>query len=209
MLFRSSIGDYVVHEDHGLGIYRGIEKIERDRVTKDYIKIEYGDGGNLYIAATSLDRIQKYAGADAKAPKLNKLGGTEWKKTKKKVKGAVQQIAGELVSLYAARQSSAGFQYGPDTVWQREFEELFPYEETDDQIDAIEATKADMESKKIMDRLICGDVGYGKTEIALRAAFKAIQESKQVVYLVPTTILAQQHYNTFNQIGRASCRERV
>ncbi len=194
-----SIGDYVVHEDHGLGIYRGIEKIERDRVTKDYIKIEYGDGGNLYIAATSLDRIQKYAGADAKAPKLNKLGGTEWKKTKKKVKGAVQQIAGELVSLYAARQSSAGFQYGPDTVWQREFEELFPYEETDDQIDAIEATKADMESKKIMDRLICGDVGYGKTEIALRAAFKAIQESKQVVYLVPTTILAQQHYNTFNQ----------
>lgn len=111
----------------------------------------------------------------------------------------MQQIAGELVSLYAARQSSAGFQYGPDTVWQREFEELFPYEETDDQIDAIEATKADMESKKIMDRLICGDVGYGKTEIALRAAFKAIQESKQVVYLVPTTILAQQHYNTFNQ----------
>lgn len=194
-----SIGDYVVHEDHGLGIYRGIEKIERDRVTKDYIKIEYGDGGNLYIAATCLDRIQKYAGAEAKAPKLNKLGGTEWKKTKKKVKGAVQQIAGELVSLYAARQSSAGFQYGPDTVWQREFEELFPYEETEDQLDAIEATKADMESKKIMDRLICGDVGYGKTEIALRAAFKAIQESKQVVYLVPTTILAQQHYNTFNQ----------
>ncbi len=194
-----SIGDYVVHEDHGLGIYRGIEKIERDRVTKDYIKIEYGDGGNLYIAATCLDRIQKYAGAEAKAPKLNKLGGTEWKRTKKKVKGAVQQIAGELVSLYAARQSSAGFQYGPDTVWQREFEELFPYEETEDQIDAIEATKADMESKKIMDRLICGDVGYGKTEIALRAAFKAIQESKQVVYLVPTTILAQQHYNTFNQ----------
>lgn len=194
-----SVGDYVVHEDHGLGIYRGIEKIERDRVTKDYIKIEYGDGGNLYIAATCLDRIQKYAGAQAKAPKLNKLGGTEWKKTKKKVKGAVQQIAGELVTLYAARQSSSGFQYGPDTVWQKEFEELFPYEETEDQIDAIEATKADMESKKIMDRLICGDVGYGKTEIALRAAFKAIQESKQVVYLVPTTILAQQHYNTFNQ----------
>ncbi|MDO5549844.1 MAG: transcription-repair coupling factor [Lachnospiraceae bacterium] len=194
-----AIGDYVVHEDHGLGIYRGIEKIERDRVTKDYIKVEYGDGGNLYIPATRLDRIQKYAGSEAKRPKLNKLGGTEWKKTKTKVKGAVQQIAKDLVELYAARQSTSGFQYGPDTVWQREFEELFPYEETDDQLDAIEATKADMESRRIMDRLVCGDVGYGKTEIALRAAFKAVQESKQVVYLVPTTILAQQHYNTFVQ----------
>ncbi len=194
-----AVGDYVVHEDHGLGIYRGIEKIERDRVTKDYIKVEYGDGGNLYIPATRLDRIQKYAGSEAKQPKLNKLGGTEWKKTKTKVKGAVQQIAKDLVELYAARQSAVGFQYGPDTVWQREFEELFPYEETDDQADAIEATKADMESRKVMDRLICGDVGYGKTEIALRAAFKAVQESKQVVYLVPTTILAQQHYNTFVQ----------
>lgn len=194
-----AVGDYVVHEDHGLGIYQGIEKVERDRVVKDYIKIEYGDGGRLYIPATRLDRIQKYAGAEGKRPKLNRLGGTEWKKTKTKVKGAVQQIAKELVELYAARQSSSGFQYGPDTVWQREFEELFPYEETEDQLEAIEATKADMESKKIMDRLVCGDVGYGKTEIALRAAFKAVQESKQVVYLVPTTILAQQHYNTFIQ----------
>lgn len=194
-----AIGDYVVHEDHGLGIYRGIEKIERDRVTKDYIKVEYGDGGNLYIAATCLDRIQKYAGAGAKTPKLNKLGGNEWRKTKTKVKGAVQEIAKDLVKLYAARQASSGFQYGPDTVWQKEFEELFPYEETEDQLDAIEATKADMESPKIMDRLICGDVGYGKTEIALRAAFKAVQESRQVAYLVPTTILAQQHYNTFVQ----------
>ncbi len=194
-----AVGDYVVHEDHGLGIYQGIEKVERDRVVKDYIKIEYGDGGRLYIPATRLDRIQKYAGSEARRPKLNKLGGTEWKKTKTKVKGAVQQIAKELVELYAARQSDSGFQYGPDTVWQREFEELFPYEETEDQLEAIEATKADMESKKIMDRLVCGDVGYGKTEIALRAAFKAVQESKQVVYLVPTTILAQQHYNTFVQ----------
>ncbi|MDO5415644.1 MAG: transcription-repair coupling factor [Lachnospiraceae bacterium] len=193
------VGDYVVHEDHGLGIYRGIEKIQRDRVTKDYIKVEYGDGGNLFIPATRLDRIQKYAGSEAKAPKLNKLGGSEWKKTKTKVKGAVQEIAKDLVQLYAARQSASGFQYGPDTVWQREFEELFPYEETDDQMDAIEAAKADMESRKIMDRLICGDVGYGKTEIALRIAFKAVQESRQVVYLVPTTILAQQHYNTFIQ----------
>ena len=194
-----SVGDYVVHEEHGLGIYKGIEKVERDKVIKDYIKIEYGDGGNLYLPATRLESIQKYAGAEAKKPKLNKLGGTEWNKTKTRVRGAVQEIAKDLVKLYAARQEKAGFQYGPDTVWQREFEELFPYDETDDQLDAIDAVKKDMESRKIMDRLICGDVGYGKTEVALRAAFKAVQDSKQVVYLVPTTILAQQHYNTFVQ----------
>ncbi|MEG2350054.1 MAG: transcription-repair coupling factor [Hungatella sp.] len=194
-----AVGDYVVHEDHGLGIYRGMEKIEQDKVIKDYLKIEYGDGGNLYLPATRLDGIQKYAGADAKAPKLNRLGGEQWNKTKAKVKGAVKEIAKDLVELYATRQETSGFTYGADTVWQKEFEELFPYEETDDQLDAIEATKRDMESQKIMDRLICGDVGYGKTEIALRAAFKAIQDSKQVVYLVPTTILAQQHYNTFIQ----------
>ncbi len=194
-----SIGDYVVHESHGLGIYRGIEKIERDHVIKDYIKVEYGDGGNLYLPATRLDGIQKYAGADAKTPKLNKLGGSEWGKTKTRVRTAVREIAKELVELYAARRDSEGFQYGPDTVWQKEFEEMFPYEETEDQLAAIEDTKKDMESRKIMDRLICGDVGYGKTEIALRAAFKAVQEGKQVVYLVPTTILAQQHYNTFVQ----------
>ena len=194
-----SVGDYVVHEEHGLGIYKGIEKVERDKVIKDYIKIEYGDGGNLYLLATRLESIQKYAGAEAKKPKLNKLGGTEWNKTKTRVRGAVQEIARDLVKLYAARQEKAGFQYGTDTVWQREFEELFPYDETDDQMDAIDAVKKDMESRRIMDRLICGDVGYGKTEVALRAAFKAVQDSKQVVYLVPTTILAQQHYNTFVQ----------
>ena len=194
-----SVGDYVVHEEHGLGIYKGIEKVERDKVIKDYIKIEYGDGGNLYLPATRLESIQKYAGAEAKKPKLTKLGGAEWNKTKTRVRGAVQEIAKDLVKLYAARQEKAGFQYGPDTVWQREFEELFPYDETDDQMDAIDAVKKDMESRKIMDRLICGDVGYGKTEVALRAAFKAVQDSKQVVYLVPTTILAQQHYNTFVQ----------
>lgn len=194
-----SVGDYVVHESHGLGIYKGIEKIEQDHVIKDYIKVEYGDGGNLYLPATRLDGIQKYAGADAKVPKLNKLGGTEWTKTKTKVRTAVREIAKELVELYAARQDAEGFQYGPDTVWQKEFEEMFPYDETDDQLTAIDDTKRDMESKKIMDRLICGDVGYGKTEIALRAAFKAVQEEKQVVYLVPTTILAQQIYNTFVQ----------
>ena len=195
-----SIGDYVVHEKHGLGIYRGIEKVEVDKIVKDYIKIEYRDGSNLYILATQLDALQKYTGADAdRKPKLNKLGTQEWNRTKTKVRGAVKNIAKELVELYAARQEKEGYVCGPDTVWQREFEEMFPYEETDDQLMAIEDTKKDMESTKIMDRLVCGDVGYGKTEIALRAAFKAVQESRQVVYLVPTTILAQQHYNTFVQ----------
>jgi transcription-repair coupling factor (superfamily II helicase) len=194
-----NVGDYVVHENHGLGIYRGIEKIEVDKVTKDYIKIEYGGGGVLYILATGLDVIQKYAGADAKKPKLNKLNSPEWKNTKTKVKGAVKEIAKELVELYASRQRIQGYQFGSDTVWQNEFEEMFPYEETDDQLRAISETKRDMESSKIMDRLVCGDVGYGKTEIAIRAAFKAVSDGKQVVILVPTTILAQQHYNTFVQ----------
>lgn len=192
-------GDYVVHENHGLGIYQGIEKVEVDTVTRDYMKISYADGGILYIPATQMDLIQKYAGADAKPPKLNKLGTPQWKKTKGQVKKAVQLIAKDLVKLYATRQQTEGYVYGPDTVWQREFEEMFPFEETEDQLRAIEDTKKDMESTKIMDRLICGDVGYGKTEIAIRAAFKAVQEGKQVVYLVPTTILAQQHYNTFIQ----------
>lgn len=192
-------GDYVVHESHGLGIYQGIEKIEVEKVAKDYMKISYAAGGNLYIPATQLDLIQKYADSDAKKPKLNRLGGQEWAKTKSRVRGAVKEIAKDLVELYAARQENKGFVYGEDTLWQKEFEEMFPFEETEDQMLAIEATKRDMESNKIMDRLICGDVGYGKTEIAIRAAFKAVQENKQVVYLAPTTILAQQHYNTFTQ----------
>mgnify|MGYP003177884835 FL=1 len=195
-----SIGDFVVHEKHGLGIYRGIEKVEVDRIVKDYIKIEYRGGSNLYIPATQLDCLQKYSGADAsKAPKLNKLGTQEWNKTKSKVRGAVKNIAKELVELYAVRQEKEGYVCGPDTVWQKEFEEMFPYEETEDQLSAIEDAKRDMESTRIMDRLICGDVGYGKTEVALRAAFKEVQESRQVAYLAPTTILAQQIYNTFVQ----------
>lgn len=194
-----NIGDYVVHENHGLGIYRGIEKIEVDKVIKDYIKIEYGGGGVLYILATGLDVIQKYAGADAGKHKLNKLNSVEWKNTKTKVKSAVKEIARELVELYAKRQQKEGYAFSTDTVWQNEFEEMFPYEETDDQLRAIEETKRDMESNKIMDRLVCGDVGYGKTEIAIRAAFKAVADGRQVVVLVPTTILAQQHYNTFIQ----------
>ena len=189
----------VVHENHGLGIYRGIEKLEVDKKIKDYIKIEYQGGSNLYILATQLDMIQKYAGKDARKPKLNKLGGQEWTRTKNRVRGAVKQIAGDLVKLYAQREQQNGYAFGEDTVWQREFEELFPFDETEDQILAIEATKTDMQSHKIMDRLICGDVGYGKTEVAIRAAFKAVQDSKQVAYLAPTTILAQQIYDTFSQ----------
>ena len=194
-----NIGDYVVHENHGLGIYRGIEKVEVDHVVKDYIKIEYAGGSNLYILATQLDMIQKYADSEAKKPKLNRLGGQEWNKTKSKVKKSVAEIAKELVELYAIRQNGQGYAFSPDTEWQKEFEEMFPFEETDDQLNAINEVKKDMESTKIMDRLICGDVGFGKTEIAIRAAFKAIQDNKQVAYLVPTTVLAQQHYKTFKQ----------
>ncbi|MDO5409554.1 MAG: transcription-repair coupling factor [Lachnospiraceae bacterium] len=193
-------GDYVVHESHGLGVYRGVQKMESKGITRDYLKIEYGDGGNLYVPITQFDLVQKYASSDAdKTPKLNRLGGKEWKQTHAKVKGAVQQIAKELVTLYAARQSKKGYQFSEDTVWQAEFEEMFPYTETEDQLEAIQSVKNDMESPKIMDRLVCGDVGFGKTEVAIRAAFKAVQDGKQVVYLCPTTILAQQHYNTFVQ----------
>lgn len=192
-------GDYIVHEEHGLGIYEGMEKMEVDGVERDYIKITYADNGRLYIPASMLSSVQKYAGGEEKKVRLNKLGTPAWLKTKQSVKKAVWKIAEDLVELYAKRQESAGYVYGEDTVWQREFEEMFPFEETQDQIKAIEDTKRDMESTKVMDRLICGDVGYGKTEIAIRAAFKAVQEGKQVAYLAPTTILAQQHFNTFSQ----------
>jgi len=193
------VGDYVVHDSFGIGIYCGIEKIQVDQIQKDYMRIEYRAGGVLYVPATNLDVIMKYASSDAKKPKINKLGTKEWTQTTSKVRTAVNEVADELVSLYAKRQGQTGYQFGADTVWQREFEELFPYEETEDQIDAIEATKADMESTKIMDRLVCGDVGFGKTEVAIRAAFKAVQDGKQVAFLVPTTILAEQHYNTFSE----------
>ena len=193
-----NIGDYVVHENHGLGIYKGIEKIKVEGVEKDYIKITYADNSSLYVLATQLDRLQKYADQDVeKKPKLNSLSGKEWSKTRAKVHGAVEEVAKELVRLYAIRQKAEGYKFSKDTVWQQEFEEMFPYEETDDQLNAIQDTKNDMESGRVMDRLICGDVGYGKTEVAIRAAFKAIQDGKQVAYLVPTTVLASQHYSTF------------
>ena len=199
-LSQLKIGDYVVHESHGLGIYKGIEQIERNGAFKDYIKIEYAKGSCLYIQATQLERLQKYGSSEEhKSLRLQVLGGNEWKNTKARVRAAVKDIAEDLVRLYAVRSEGNGYSYGPDTVWQREFEELFPYEETEDQLKAIEDTKTDMESKKIMDRLICGDVGYGKTEVALRAAFKAVQESRQVALLVPTTILAHQHFMTFTE----------
>lgn len=194
-----TVGDYVVHESYGVGVYRGIEKITSDMVTKDYMKIEYAGDSNLYVPVSSFDMLRKYASAQARKPKINKLGTQEWNKTKTKVREAVDGVAKELVDLYAKRGNMRGFTYSKDTVWQKEFEELFPYDETEDQLAAIEATKNDMESGKIMDRLICGDVGYGKTEIAIRAAFKAVMEGKQVLFLVPTTILAQQHYSTFVQ----------
>ncbi len=193
------VGDYVVHEDAGIGIYRGIEQVSIDDVESDYIKIEYAGGSNYFISVTCLDKIQKYADAETEKVKINKLGGSEWQRTKNRVRREMQVVAHDLVNLYAARQSRTGFACGPDTVWQTEFEDLFPFEETEDQRTAIEAVKKDMESGKIMDRLICGDVGFGKTEIAIRAAFKIVQEGKQCAVLVPTTILAQQHYTTFSQ----------
>lgn len=194
-----NVGDYVVHENYGLGIYRGMEKITVENAIKDYLKIEYAKGSNLYVPATQFSCIQKYgiSSDNNKKIKINSLSSTEWQNTKEKVKKAVVKVAKELVSLYALRQKDKGFVYSKDSEWQKEFEEKFPYEETEGQLNAINDVKKDMESTKIMDRLICGDVGYGKTEVAIRAAFKAVQENKQVAYLVPTTILAEQHYNTF------------
>ncbi len=194
-----NIGDYVVHINHGIGIFKGVEKITLDGISKDYVKIGFADGGNIYAPTNQLDLVQKYIGKDAKNIKLNKLGGAEWKKTTERAKKAVVVLAKELLRLYAEREASKGYVYSEDTVWQREFEDAFLYNETDDQLNAINDTKEDMESTKVMDRLICGDVGYGKTEVAIRAAFKAVQDGKQVAYLCPTTILAQQHYSSFKQ----------
>ncbi len=190
-------GDYVVHETHGVGIYQGIVQLEQNGASHDFFKIQYRDSGVLYVPTTSLELLQRYVGGEDAKPKVNRLGGQEWNRTKNKVKESVSKLAEKLVRLYSARQGTRGFAFSPDTVWQREFEDSFPFEETDDQLAAIEDTKKDMESDRIMDRLICGDVGYGKTEIAIRAAFKAVQDNKQVALLAPTTILAQQHYNTF------------
>jgi len=195
-----TIGDYVVHEAHGIGIYRGIEHIEIDGIIRDYVRIEYAGNSFVNVIASNLESLQKFASADSeKRIKLNKIGTNEWNKTRQRVKASVEGVAKNLVALYAERSLNKGFVYGPDTVWQQEFEEMFPYEETEDQERAIRDVKRDMQSSRIMDRLICGDVGFGKTEVAIRAAFKAVQEGKQAAFLVPTTILAEQHYNTFVQ----------
>ena len=192
-----NIGDYVVHNAHGIGVYHGIEQVNADGISKDYLKIEYAGGNILYVSTTQMEQVQKYVGAEKGSLKLNKLGGSDWSKTKARARRAVEIAAKDMISLYARRELSKGFAFSKDLVWQQEFEAKFPFQETLDQLNAIKEVKQDMESSKVMDRLICGDVGYGKTEVALRAAFKAVQDSKQVVCLVPTTVLAQQHYNTF------------
>ena len=193
------IGDYVVHENHGIAIFKGIEKVVTEGITKDYLKLGYEDDAVLYVSINQLDMIQKYISGGSAVPKLNKLGSKNWGVAKAKAKKVVEELAKDLVKLYAKRQQSKGFMYSKDNIWQTEFEDNFPYQETDDQINAIFDVKKDMESGKVMDRLICGDVGFGKTEVAIRAAFKAVQDRKQVVFLVPTTILASQHFQNFNK----------
>ncbi|TCW32024.1 transcription-repair coupling factor [Thermohydrogenium kirishiense] len=194
-----TVGSYVVHVNYGIGKYEGIEKITVDGVTKDYLRIKYAGDDKLFIPVDQLDLIQKYIGPEDKPPKLNKLGGNEWSKLKKKAKKAVEDLAKDLIKLYAKRQTMKGYAFSKDTPWQKDFEERFPYEETEDQLRCIEEVKRDMERDRPMDRLLCGDVGYGKTEVALRAAFKAVADGKQVAFLCPTTILAEQHYNNFIQ----------
>ncbi|OCL25749.1 transcription-repair coupling factor [Orenia metallireducens] len=188
-------GDYVVHENHGIGKYLGIKTLTVQGKNKDYLVLLYAKDDKLYIPTEQVDLIQKYVGLQDKEPKLHKLDGDSWNKAKARVKQSVEEMAEELLELYAKRELQRGYSFGEDTIWQQEFEEEFPYQETPDQIKAIEAVKDDMESEQPMDRLLCGDVGYGKTEVAIRAIFKAIMDGKQAVFLVPTTILAQQHWN--------------
>ena len=192
-------GDHIVHIHHGIGKYIGIETLEINGIHKDYLHIRYRAEDKLFVPVDQIDQIQKYVASEEKEPKLHKLGGAEWKKTKTKVSAAVQDIADDLIKLYAKRESEKGHAFEPDQDMQQAFEAAFPYEETDDQLRSIEEVKRDMEKERPMDRLICGDVGYGKTEVAIRAAFKAVQDSKQVAFLVPTTILAQQHYETMKE----------
>ncbi|MGA5692567.1 transcription-repair coupling factor [Cytobacillus pseudoceanisediminis] len=193
------VGDYVVHVNHGIGKYLGIETLEINGVHKDYLHIRYQGSDKLYVPVEQIELVQKYVGSEAKEPKIYKLGGNDWKRVKKKVQSSVQDIADDLIKLYAEREASKGYAFSPDGDMQREFEAAFPYQETEDQIRSIHEIKKDMERERPMDRLLCGDVGYGKTEVAIRAAFKAIADGKQVAILVPTTILAQQHYETMRE----------
>ncbi len=190
-------GDYVVHANHGIGKYIGIKRITVEDLAGDYLEIHYAGNDKLFVPVDQMDLVQKYIGNEGTSPKLYKLGGNQWQRVKAKVKASVQELAEDLLKLYTARQQTKGYSFAPDTPWQKEFEDSFPYTETPDQLQAAEEIKSDMEKNKPMDRLLCGDVGYGKTEVALRAAFKAVMDGKQVAVLVPTTLLAQQHYTTF------------
>lgn len=194
-----TVGDFIVHEAHGIGKYIGVEQLKVDDVKRDYIKIKYSGDDFLYIPVEQMELIQKYVGQEVTDQRLNKLGGTEWKKTKAKVKKAIEDMTDELLGLYAERKNRIGYAFSPDNDWQMQFEEQFPYEETGDQLKCIEEIKVDMQKAQPMERLLCGDVGYGKTEVAIRAIFKAVLDSKQVAFLVPTTILAQQHYNNLRE----------
>ena len=192
-----SVGDLVVHEYHGIGRFAGIVQMPVDGAVKDYIKISYAGADTLYVPATQLDMVSKYIGAGEDRPvKLSKMGGTEWARTKSRAKAAAKSMAKELTALYAARSRTKGHAFAPDSPWQTEFEEHFGYPETDDQLRCIQEIKADMEKSVPMDRLLCGDVGYGKTEVALRAVMKCVLDGRQAAILVPTTVLAQQHYQT-------------
>jgi len=188
-----------VHEDHGIALFTGFETKTVGGVTRDYLELEYRDGDRVFVPSDQLHKISRYVGADASDPPLSKLGGKQWEQMKLKARRAAQALAGELINLYAERKRRAGHAFPHDSEWQLEFEGRFPYRETPDQLEAIEAVRADMEEARPMDRLICGDVGYGKTEVALRAAFKAAEDGRQVMFLVPTTVLAQQHFGTFQE----------
>ena len=194
-----SPGDYVVHVEHGVGRFQGLRQMDMQGAQREYLVLEYADGDMLYVPTDQSDRVSRYVGVDEHIPALHRLGSSDWHRAKERVKAAARDVAKELLNLYAARQVGAGHAFGPDTVWQKELEASFPYAETPDQSEAIAAVKADMEAAKPMDRLLCGDVGYGKTEVALRAAFKAVSDGYQVAVLVPTTVLAQQHYDTFRE----------
>ena len=192
-------GSAVVHEDHGIAKFVGFETKTVGGITRDYLELEYRDGDRVFVPSDQLHKVSRYVGADAGDPPLSKLGGKQWEQMKLKARRAAEALAGELINLYAERRRRAGHAFAGDGEWQAEFEERFPYRETPDQMEAIEAVRADMEEARPMDRLICGDVGYGKTEVALRAAFRAVEDGKQVMFLVPTTVLAQQHFGTFSE----------
>lgn len=193
------IGDYVVHENHGIGIFRGVTQVVTDGVTREYIVLQYAGSDRLYLPLDKLDLLYRFTTSEEKEPRLSRLGGSDWERTKQRVADSIQEMAQELLLRYARRQAQEGFAFSPDTPWQSQFEEAFPYQETADQLKAIREVKRDMESRRPMDRLICGDVGYGKTEVAMRAAFKAVMDGKQVAILVPTTVLAEQHYHSFRE----------